>query len=128
MLVLFCVLPFVTPTSWPHYFVYLPAAFLYLLTSLPAGGRRRGFVVALVVVAAVLSNGVFWQVWNNRITYSYLGFLFWANALTLLALLLVLSWSRAQERRAGRAGGAARAGPDRGRRAAGGGARAGARG
>lgn len=69
--ILFCALPFVTPTSWPHYFAYLPAAFLYLLLGLPAGGLRRGLVVSLVSVAAVLSNVVFWQVWNNRITYSY---------------------------------------------------------
>lgn len=89
-LVLFGTLPFVTPTSWPHYFVYLPAAFVYLLHTLPPRGARRFVVIALVAVAAVVSNGVFWQAWNDRTSYSYAGFLFWANALTLLSLLLVL--------------------------------------
>ena len=117
ILILFCALPFVTPTSWPHYFVYLPVAFLYLLLGLPADGPRRGLIISLVAVAALLSNVVFWQVWNNRTTYSYLGFLFWANALTLVALLLLLFWGRAQGRRSSRATGAGRAGLGRGNRA-----------
>lgn len=98
-LVLFATLPFVTPTSWPHYFVYLPAAFVYLLHARPRRGARRFLVVALVAVAAVVSNGVFWQVWNDRTSYSYVGFLFWANLLTLAALLLALPGSGPRERR-----------------------------
>jgi hypothetical protein len=94
-LIMFCALPFVIQSSWPHYFVYLPTAFLYLLLNLPTGGLWRGGVVLLVVVAAVLSNVVFWQAWGNAVLFAHLGFLFWANALTLVALLLVLFKNRA---------------------------------
>ncbi|MFN8179594.1 MAG: glycosyltransferase family 87 protein [bacterium] len=101
-LILFCALPFVTPTSWPHYFVYLPAAFLYLLTELPRRPLQRSAVLVLLVAAALLSSIFCWQALGAAafaptyprlppgLLYAYWGVPFWANALTFLALLATL--------------------------------------
>jgi hypothetical protein len=89
LLILFCALPFVTPSSWPHYFVYLPAAFLFLISE--SGSRRawRWPIVALITLAALLASLPCWQLFGSWQAYSGWGVLFWANALTLIALLIL---------------------------------------
>jgi alpha-1,2-mannosyltransferase len=95
-MLLFCALPLLTPTSWPHYFVHLPAAFLVLLTELPRRPLARGAVLALLVAAAALSSILCWRVMGSRLAYAYWGMPFWANTLTMVALLTLLGASRSR--------------------------------
>jgi hypothetical protein len=109
LLILFCVLPFVTPSSWPHYFVYLPAATLYLFSEARDRGAWRWPIVVLAALAAILKSLPCWQLFGSWQTYSALGMLFWANALTLFALLATVAAARglasSGRRRSGRVGG-----------------------
>ena len=88
LLILFCVLPFVTPSSWPHYFVYLPAATLYLFAEASLRGASRWPIAALAALAAILEGLPCWQLFGTWQAYSSWGVLFWANALTLIAILV----------------------------------------
>jgi Glycosyltransferase family 87 len=89
LLILFCALPFVTPSSWPHYFVYLPAAALFLFSMAGTRGAWRWPIVALATLAAIAQSLPCWQVFGSWQDYSSWGVLFWANALTLIALVIV---------------------------------------
>lgn len=85
-LFLFSAIPFFIPTSWPHYFIYLPA---FQATSIFIIDRRGNLStwlkMLLLVVSMTLSNVVFFNLINDRQLYSYLGFLFFSNMLLMLA-------------------------------------------
>lgn len=85
--VLFLVVPFVLRTSWPHYFVYLPFCQAFLAGVLV---RRRIAMatiglVTLVLPSVILSSVVFFNGFREWTTYAVGGYLFFADALLLLA-------------------------------------------
>jgi hypothetical protein len=94
---LFLSTPFFVPTSWPHYFAYLPALQALacrLLLEDPAGPARAAKAAALAV-SACLSGVFFFNLVDDYRTYAYQGWLFVANAI-LLALFQVELLRRAR--------------------------------
>lgn len=91
-LLLSCSLPFLTPTSWPHYFVFLPVCQLLVLREL--GDHRHGTATAVcgtlllssVALASIFAfNGVgSWRAFN------FYGVVAFANLLLLATAYVVL--------------------------------------
>jgi len=82
---------FVVRTSWLHYFVHLPIAWLVLGYGLMAGKRVDRAVVAVLLAVSVVFGSLPWQVliaagFANR--YAALGWLAWSN----LAALAGIAW------------------------------------
>lgn len=85
--------PFLLTTSWPHYFVYLPfcqAAVLHALredSGLSAPGQL--VLAACPIISIVVSNVFFFTLFGDRIAYHSAGFLFLADALLLIPILVL---------------------------------------
>ncbi len=112
--VLFLNIPFLLGTSWPVDLVFLPFAQTVLAwalldaNGLPSGGGeapapeahspgwralgpRRAMPAALLACSSILfSNVVLFNLIGDRIVYGSLGFVFWADALCLIATYIVL--------------------------------------
>jgi len=90
------ILPFVVPTSWPHYFAHLPffQAWAATVAFRPGSGARtlavRG---ALLAISVSLSSVFAFDAFGDWRDYSYTGMLFVAN-LFLLVLVDVLALER----------------------------------
>lgn len=83
--------PFFVSTSWPHYFVYLPVVTVVLLDAAWQPGLRRWVrhgLLALPLASAALTNMFTFDALHQRIVYTTWGFLFYANLLLVLALVL----------------------------------------
>ena len=80
-------IPFFVPTSWPHYFVYLPA-FQACLLFIMNKDKSVLLKYLLLFLSIVLANIIFFNVIANRQTYVGAGFLFWSN-LSLLILAYI---------------------------------------
>lgn len=86
-IVLLLTVPFVLPTCWPHYFVFLPFCQVFLLRDalgIAAPGPRRALSAALLG-SLWLSSVLCFLVVGERETYSRLGLLFFSDALALVA-------------------------------------------
>lgn len=87
-------LPFVVPSSWPHYFVFLPFGQAYALHRLTLAGRRPGTVLAvavlLVLPSMAMASAALFVVMGGWQLFNYFGLVFWADLLMLLALYLAL--------------------------------------
>jgi hypothetical protein len=85
-----CSTPFWLRTSWSHYFVHLPLAYVLLATSLAKSPRYRGrealALGLLVAPSAYLSSVLGLFATEGWWFYANAGSLFFANALVLLAL------------------------------------------
>jgi hypothetical protein len=94
-------IPFVLPTSWPHYFVYLPPIQLLLargpLRELrPEGAARRAgrarigsraaLSLGLALGSVGLSSALFFNAVGDRVAYGSAGCLLWANLLLQIGL------------------------------------------
>ena len=90
--ILFLTVPFFTETSWPHYFVYLPFAQVFLLWQLGQGSWWQRLLGGLMVlVSAVLASMPYFAWINDRQSYARNGTLFWANLMLFsLSVALVL--------------------------------------
>ncbi len=82
---------FVVRTSWLHYFVHLPIAWLVLAHGLVRLRRIDRAVVGVLLAVSVLFSGLPWQLavaagFANR--YAMMGWLAWAN----LAALTGIAW------------------------------------
>lgn len=88
MAVLFATLPFLTTTSWPHYFVYLP--FCQIVAGVEAAGRPgwrgRAWVLGGVCLSALLSSVFVFRLYPDWKTYLNVPFVFLSNATLLLCL------------------------------------------
>ncbi|UCF68496.1 MAG: DUF2029 domain-containing protein [Acidobacteriota bacterium] len=86
-MLIFASLPFVVTTSWPHYFVHLPFCQVVLLRSLigQTGLRRRLVALLPLVTSMLLSSSVVFNMFGRWQLYSYVGCLFFANFLLLIA-------------------------------------------
>jgi hypothetical protein len=95
--ILFLTIPFVLKTSWPHDFFFLPFAQALLAWRLlgnrthASAWRERtppmGVAVTffLLLPSIVVSNIVFFNLFDDFAGYGFYGFLFWANLLVLIA-------------------------------------------
>ncbi len=91
---LLAALPLILPTSWPHYFVYLPlvqTAALAWAASLAPGPRRLGTLV-LVGVSMLFASLPMFALAGGQPRYTALGLVGVGNALLVVALLL-LAWT-----------------------------------
>jgi hypothetical protein len=81
--------PFWVPTSWPHYFVYLPFVQLFLASALlaePGASRALRVVLGvLVALSTLVSSVLFFNVSGGKDFYGAAGMLFVSNALLLAA-------------------------------------------
>ena len=97
-------IPFIAPTSWPHYFSYLPFCQGFLALSVPrepAGGRRN-LLAATVLLSVVLSSAILFNLWGDWRAYAAAGTLFVANLALLVGVYAaVLPRLRALGRPAG---------------------------
>jgi hypothetical protein len=86
---LFAGLPFILPTSWPHYFVFLPCAQALAAHEVASEAHliRRGVLSALLLLSIVLASMIPFAYFSGWRTYSYLGGPFLANALVLAILV-----------------------------------------
>jgi alpha-1,2-mannosyltransferase len=96
---LFAASPFFVATSWPHYFVYLPAIVAATLGRL-ADDRRgpplsRALAAVSAVGAAAVSSMFLFDLIGNCYHYSRWGYLFFANLLALAALGFMTRLDRA---------------------------------
>lgn len=86
---LFASLPFLLPTSWPHYFAYLPFGQAFVLCALaPRGeplGARAAALALLWLPSVLLSNVVVFVAFGPWQRYSASGCLFFSNLLLLAA-------------------------------------------
>jgi hypothetical protein len=101
---IFLTIPFVLKTSWPHDFVFLPFTQALLVWWLldrekvdqKIGTREKHSHVhstatfILLLPSIVFSNIVFFNFFGNFAVFGFLGFLFWANLLLLVALYVQL--------------------------------------
>ena len=87
-------LPFLLQTSWPHYFAYLPfAQLLMLLISIeklrdnhpPSHWWFGCIAIILASTSIIFSSVIFMSFFPNWISYSSKGFLFFSDAVLLLA-------------------------------------------
>ncbi len=92
MALLFTSVPFLIPSSWPHYFVFLPLLQVFLLNYILRTTvilRVRYIKTVLFIFPSVLlSNILFFNLHSGWRSYSSAGYLFIAN-LILLALVYV---------------------------------------
>lgn len=92
--VLFLSLPFAVPTSWPHYFSYLPfcqaALFSFALAGEGGIGTRRGAVLALAALSALGSSVFAFAACGGWYAYSEAGILFVADLLLLAGAWAVI--------------------------------------
>lgn len=126
--VLFLNIPFLLGTSWPVDLVFLPFAQALLAWALLDGGagplngreepapeahgrgwrafglKRAGPAGLLVLVSILLSNIVLFNFIGDRIVYGSLGFVFWADALLLIATYVLLLPEITRARHIGAAG------------------------
>ncbi len=81
-------IPFFAPTSWPHYFSYLPFCQAFLALSVlrePAAGRRT-VLASTVLLSVLLSNVIFHNLWGDWRAYAAVGTLFVSNLLLLVGV------------------------------------------
>ncbi|HET9886463.1 MAG TPA: glycosyltransferase family 87 protein [bacterium] len=86
---LFAVVPFLLPTSWPHYFAFLPCAQVIAMgdvLSEPTAARRALFG-AILLISILLGSMVPFAFVTGWRTYSYLGGPFLAGVLVFLILV-----------------------------------------
>jgi hypothetical protein len=87
--------PLMLPTSWMHYFCYLPFAQTFLLSQLAhselSAASRSLLLLVVWVPSAALSSVFFFNEVGPHEYYSRSGFLFFSNAL-MLALAHGLAW------------------------------------
>lgn len=88
---LFTALPFVVPTSWPHYFVYLPIVQVFALTVMAqqTPQRLRSAVRLCVLASMGLSNILTFNV-VGRAAFATSGCLFFSNLLILIPTYVCL--------------------------------------
>jgi len=86
--------PFVVPTSWPHYFSHLPFCQVFVLHRLLADGAspRAALAKALLLVlpSACLSNVVVFGAVGGWLVFNYFGLVFGSSFLLLLAAWAML--------------------------------------
>jgi hypothetical protein len=91
---LFSTLPFWLATSWPHYFVFLPISQVYLLVETVQSDavtwKKVGLGILITCSGLFSSTLAFFLIgrWQD---YSSRGFLFFANALLILAMIALLN-------------------------------------
>lgn len=91
--ILFLALPFVTETSWPHYFVFLPFVQVFLLAHLWQKGKRKAWFGSLGILISMLLASMLFFAWvGDRRAYASMGTLLWANSV----LFLVTLWLKPQ--------------------------------
>jgi hypothetical protein len=100
--ILFLTIPFVLKTSWPHDFFFLSFIHAFLAWRLLGGEeaapgtdtttKRHRVAVAffLLLPSIVVSNVVFFNLFDSFFGYGFYGFLFWANLLLLMAFYVEL--------------------------------------
>ncbi len=96
MITLFLSVPFVLPTSWPHYFVFLPfcQAALYLqIRSARYGKRYFMLLTGLICLSVVFSSVLVLNLFSSLSVYSEVGMLFASNLLLLLALHRIVAFA-----------------------------------
>ena len=97
---LFAASPFFVATSWPHYFVYLPAIVAatlgWVADNRAAPRTTRALIATASVGAAALSSMFLFDLIGDRHAYSWWGFVFLADLLALAALALTLLAQRRQ--------------------------------
>ena len=98
VLLVFLTVPFVLKTSWPTEFIFLPFVQAFLIRHAmehgtepdPYGSRlipgRKRTLIILVLVSALLSSVVFFNLLGNFAVYGHCGFLFLAGILLLIAI------------------------------------------
>jgi alpha-1,2-mannosyltransferase len=92
-ILLFTTLPFWLTTSWPHYFVYLPLAQIFVLILIDQNRSPRWSKIVRLVAwggSVVFSNVIFFNLIGRWQFYSNKGFLFFSNALLLLVIYSLL--------------------------------------
>jgi hypothetical protein len=97
---LFLSIPLFLKTSWPVDLVYISFAQAFLAWQLmegetPQPGARRkrlptGIMLTLLVISISLSNLVTFNLIGNYGMYGFLGFIFWADLLCLIASYILL--------------------------------------
>jgi len=88
-LLIFASIPFIIPTSWAHYFVYLPA-FQAWVVFMIAKNKFSVIKYILLFFSILLSNIIFFNFFDNWGAYAAPGYLFWSNLLLLLVAYLEL--------------------------------------
>jgi hypothetical protein len=93
-----CCTPLLLPTSWVHYFVYLPLVHTFLLArtlgaALPLAARA-GLLLALWCPSAVLTSIFFFNEQGPHAAYTSGGYPFYANALVLVLAHLLATRER----------------------------------
>jgi len=85
LLLLFTTIPFLVPTSWPHYFAYLPAIQLFacveILGERAGSGARLKSLLVWVIPSVLASNILLFNAIGDWQLYSQYGLLFLSNAL-----------------------------------------------
>ena len=87
--IVFLTIPFVLKTSWPHDFVFIPFTQVLMVWHLWEGAKKT-LTLFLLLPSIVFSNIVFFNFFGSFTNYGFLGFLFWANLLLLIALYVHL--------------------------------------
>lgn len=97
---LFLSIPFFLKTSWPVDLVYISFAQAFLSWQLLEGKPPRpdaprkqlttGILLTLLVLSISLSNMVTFYLIGDHEVYGFLGFIFWANLLCLIASYILL--------------------------------------
>jgi len=118
--ILFLSIPFVHQTSWPVDLVYIPFGQALLTWQLLEGeysngagedfshenawriwkSPRRVIAAILLLISIVISNIIFFNLYNDQLDYGSYGFIFWADLLLLLATYLELLPSALRQIRA----------------------------
>lgn len=95
---LFAAVPFLLPTSWPHYFAFLPCAQALALGDAlsETTATRRILFGAILLASIVFASMIPFAFFTEWRTYSYLGGPFVANLL-VLAVLARGSWTVAHQ-------------------------------
>ena len=91
-----CLVPLVVATSWLHYHVHLPVAWLVLgQATLAASGPRRWALAAAALLSAVLANQVFVYALCEGVfrTYAMQGWLAFSNVAALVGLVCLSAGS-----------------------------------
>ena len=90
-LLLFASIPFFVPTSWAHYFVFLPGFQAWMVFAIKkAGGWLPKLSFLLLVISMVLSSSLFFIVFDHRQLYAAGGFVFWSDFLMIIAAFLIV--------------------------------------
>jgi uncharacterized membrane protein len=97
---LFLSIPFFLKTSWPVDLVYISFAQALLAwqimeNEVPKPGARRkklrtGILLALLAMSVGLSNIISFNFIGNYMAYGFIGFIFWADLLCLIASYILL--------------------------------------